>query len=123
MKLLVAGSRDFNDYNLLKNKIFELNIQPSTIVCGMTRGADMLGYQYGIDNSLKIEKYKPNWNLYGKSAGPIRNKLMADSLNRETDMAIIFWDGISKGSKNMISILDDKKINYKIIYYKEKENE
>lgn len=46
MKLLVAGSRYFKDYNLLKDAINKLNINPDLVICGMARGADMLGYRY-----------------------------------------------------------------------------
>ncbi len=90
MKLLVAGSRDFNDYNLLKDAINKLNINPDLVICGMARGADMLGYRYALENNINIEKHKPDWNAYGKRAGMLRNQQMCNRLSEE-DIAIIFF--------------------------------
>ena len=48
----------------------------------------------------KIEIFKAQCNKYGKSAGPIRNELMVQNC----DFVIAFWDGKSKGTRNLIQL-------------------
>jgi len=44
-KLIIAGSRDINDYDFLKQCIYDLDLEITEVVCGMCRsGVDMLGY-------------------------------------------------------------------------------
>ena len=58
MKVIIAGSRDFNDYTSLKNKmdIILKNQKDVTIVSGTARGADKLGERYAGENHHKVEK-------------------------------------------------------------------
>jgi len=125
VKLIVAGTRTFNDYNSMSNKIMELLIELSekgyniqndnvTIISGMASGADMLGVQFSLDFNLKLKQYPANWSKYGKPAGMIRNKQMAKVGN----VLIVFWDGISTGTKSMISIAKKEGLEVKIIKYK-----
>ncbi len=74
------------------------------IVSGTARGVDNLGEQLSDKLSLELTKFPANWSM-GKRAGHIRNGDMA----KYCDMAIIFHDGVSKGSKNMIEQM--KKLN------------
>lgn len=68
------------------------------IVSGTARGVDNLGEQLAMNLNLNLCKFPADWSL-GRGAGHIRNRDMA----KYTDIAIILWDGYSKGSKNMIS--------------------
>ena len=102
-KVIIAGTRDFADYELLKekcdailsNKRDDSNI---VIVSGTARGADRLGERYARERGYRIERYPADWDRDGNSAGPIRNAKMADNANA----LIAFWDGRSRGTKNMI---------------------
>lgn len=67
------------------------------IVSGTAKGVDQLGEQLAKKRGLKLAKFPAHWYL-GKGAGHIRNKDMADY----TDIAIVYWDGHSKGAENMI---------------------
>lgn len=58
----------------------------------------MLGERYALENGFEIERYIADWAKYGRSAGPKRNKQMAEV----SDYVICFWDGGSKGTKSMI---------------------
>jgi hypothetical protein len=53
---------------------------------------------------LKHMLFKADWDKHGKAAGPIRNQQMA----QEADGLIAFWDGKSRGTKDMIQ----KALNY-----------
>jgi hypothetical protein len=118
MKLIIAGSRGFNDYNFLskqmkkrffyKDEFFDFHCI-NEIVSGTAKGADTLGEHFAIKNCIDLVKFKPNWKKYGKKAGMVRNEQMA----KYADALICFWNGESKGSKHMI---DCMKILKKEIY-------
>ena len=104
-RIVVAGCRDYENYTRAKVYIdyciSEIKNKYTLIfVSGGCRGADYLGERYALENGYKIEKYKANWEKYGKSAGPRRNKKMAQI----ADYIICFWYGKSKGTKSMIML-------------------
>jgi len=110
MKVIIAGGRNFNDYDSLKNKLDTIlsNQKEVTIVSGTARGADRLGERYAEENHHKVEKYPAMWDIYGKSAGYKRNEEMA----KIADSCVVFWDGKSRGTKHMIDLA--KKFNLKL---------
>jgi hypothetical protein len=117
MKVIIAGSREFNDFHLMftqLNKIF-INGLPSKIVSGTAAGADKLGERYAEIMMIPVRKFPANWSKYGKSAGYKRNVEMADY----ADMLVAFWDGKSKGTKHMINIAENKELVVKVINYME----
>lgn len=99
MKVIIAGSRSFNDYLLLSQIM--ATVPASEIVCGEARGADSLGRKWAEENGIPIKSFPAQWELYGKSAGHIRNREMGDY----ADYLIAFWDGKSKGTKGMIDYM------------------
>ena len=116
-KVIIAGGRDFNDYELLKKKcdyyLSNLDTDEIIIVSGAARGADSLGEKYANEKNYKIDSHPADWNKYGKSAGYRRNKEMVDIASA----AICFWDGKSKGTKHTIDLCKEKRIPYKIVKY------
>lgn len=110
-KLLIAGSRDFNDYQLLKKSIKPENIE--CIISGCARGADTLAIKYAKEFNIPVEKYPADWNKYGRSAGYIRNKLMVS----KATAVICFWDGQSKGTRHTINITKEAKKPLKVVTY------
>ncbi len=102
-RVVIAGCRNYNDYNEAKKFIDAciLNICKENeiiILSGGASGADALGERYAQENDFKIERYPADWDKYGKAAGPIRNKEMAE----KCDYVICFWDGKSSGTRSMI---------------------
>lgn len=100
MRIIIAGSRNFNNYELLKKTLDGLldKREEIEIVSGAASGADYLGELYAKENGYKLTKLLADWQKYGKAAGPIRNKQMA----QYADGLVLFWDGNSRGSKNML---------------------
>lgn len=100
MKTIIAGSRTFNDYDLLKQKLdyFRKHNSVTEIVSGTAKGADQLGERYATENNIRITLFAADWNRHGKKAGPMRNRTMAEY----ADQLIAVWNGESKGTKNMI---------------------
>jgi hypothetical protein len=99
MKVIIAGGRDFDNYNLLQEKCDELiNSNLTEIVSGRAKGADTLGERYAKEQGFDTKLFPADWKTHGRKAGFIRNKQMADY----GEMLIAFWDGKSSGTKNMI---------------------
>src|SRR3954453_20720459 len=76
LRVLVFGGRDFNNVELLMgwlNTIHDTEVIAVLIEGGQT-GADTLARKFAKDKGILCETYKPDWNKYGKAAGPIRNK-------------------------------------------------
>jgi hypothetical protein len=114
-KVIVAGSRDFSDYKLLKSTLDKLFSQRTDIeiVSGMARGADSLAVKYAKKNHYPMSKFPANWKTEGTHAGFTRNKLMA----RYADACVCFWDGKSKGTCHMILIARNQNLQLRIIKY------
>jgi hypothetical protein len=103
MKVVVAGSRTIQQDAEIRrtlSRIFKwLNFMPSQIVSGGATGPDKSGESYAAMCGIELVKMPADWTKNGKAAGPIRNRQMAEY----ADMAIVFWDGKSAGTKNMIT--------------------
>lgn len=112
-KWIVAGSRTFQNYPLLCKELDKIRDQIDEIVCGEARGADMLGNTYAYDNDIKVKGFPADWEHDGKAAGFIRNEKMA----KYADKAIVFWDGKSVGSKDMIDRMEKLGKEVRVIYY------
>lgn len=115
-KVIIAGSREFNDYQLLVSKVNQILINrlPDVeIVSGTCRGADKLGEQYATEYNLSIKQFPADWNTHGKKAGYLRNVEMA----KYADACIVFWNGTSKGTKHMIDIATNRGLPLRIIKY------
>jgi predicted Rossmann-fold nucleotide-binding protein len=117
-KVIIAGSRGFSNYKLLKETCddFLRNIKKEyniVIISGGARGADKAGEKYASDEDLDLEIYPADWKKYGKSAGFMRNEQMANI----ADAVIAFWNGESHGTKHMIDIAEEKGLNVKVVNY------
>ena len=117
-KVIIAGSRGFSNYKLLKEKCNEYLREKRKeyniiIISGGARGADTLGEKYAQDEGFSLEVFPANWNKFGKSAGFKRNEQMAEF----ADALIAFWDGKSHGTKHMIEIMENKKLLVRVVNY------
>ena len=115
MRVIVAGSREFNNYHKLKKKLDSIlkNQTDITIISGTANGADKLGERYAEENHHKLEEYPAMWDVFGKSAGYRRNEEMA----KVADACVVFWDGKSKGTKHMIDLAKKHKLKLRIIIF------
>ena len=119
IKVIIAGTRDFNDYAFLKKNLdyFLQGINPNNeeieIVSGNARGADKLGERYAKEHNLPVKLFPANWDKYGKRAGYLRNQEMANY----ADVLIAFWDEKSKGTKHMIDIAKKQDLTVIVVGY------
>jgi ABC-type enterochelin transport system substrate-binding protein len=115
MKVIIAGGRNFNDYNKLRESCDNILVNQNEveIVSGTAAGADTLGERYAQEKGYEVKKFPAQWDLYGKSAGYKRNQQMAEY----ADGLIAFWDGKSKGTKHMIDIANKMGLKVRVIRY------
>jgi len=125
MRVIIAGSRDFNDFIFLEKKCDEILFNESTedlkFVCGMARGADLLGKKYADKHGYNVKSFYPDWDRYGKSAGYRRNEQMASYAKEDNGILIAFWDGVSKGTKHMIDLGNKYGLRVYVVNYSEGE--
>lgn len=119
-KVIVAGGRDFGNYEYLKEKLEDTfnslgdsDAHPIEIISGMADGADTLGIRYAEEHKLTMVLYPANWKRYPRMADILRN---VDMLAAATHL-VAFWDGKSHGTKHMIEIAKDKGIPVWIYKY------
>lgn len=121
VRVIIAGSRDFNDYNLLKENVKNIlkDYDNVEIISGTAKGADFLGEKYAKENNIKLKQFPAQWNLYGKQAGYIRNKQMAKYSIEDNSIGILiaFWNGTSKGTRHMINIAKEMNLQIHIIKF------
>jgi hypothetical protein len=113
MTVAIVGSRSFSDYSVLHSNVKKI-IPPSKItkiVSGGAHGANFLAERFADQYGIPLRIIYPNWSLYGKRAGAIRNELIV----KEADLVIAFWDGISPGTKISIDLCDKLKKDCKVI--------
>ena len=124
-RVIIAGSRDFNDIDKLTESCDSIISGFATddkeaeivIISGGARGADKLAEKYALAKGYKNEIMPADWNRFGKSAGYIRNAAMAQQATRRNGIGclIAFWDGKSHGTQHMIDIAEKKKMHVSII--------
>lgn len=138
--ICIAGSRDFDGPHCeaFLFRVMELFIEAhpgiwvDRIICGMAPGADLLGKKWAEAMSLDVLKMPADWdnleapnarikkNRYGKlynaNAGHDRNKDMAHA----ADCVIVFWDGISPGTAQMIDYCHEIKKPIQIVRFARK---
>jgi len=110
--LLIAGSRTFNNYEVLcKYADYFLQNQKGReiiIVSGGARGADALAEQYAKERGYTSVVMKADWDTFGKSAGYRRNEAMHQYLiNYSKRGCLCFWDGQSKGTAHNFELVKE----------------
>ena len=130
MKVAVIGGREFDNVNLVFQKLDKLNsMYPITaIVSGGARGADAIGKSYAEARNLEYKEFPALWHVldhpdalirerrgrkYDARAGFRRNRQIIDY----ADVVIAFWDGRSPGTKNSLEYATQVKKPMKIFYY------
>jgi hypothetical protein len=118
-KIIVAGGREFNDFELLRREFIAFCLERKygshdiEIVSGTAKGADKLGERLAELYEIPVNRMPADWDTHGKSAGYRRNADMA----AYADACIVFWDGESKGTKHMIDLAKKAGLELHVVYY------
>ncbi|MBR5591495.1 MAG: DUF2493 domain-containing protein [Kiritimatiellae bacterium] len=102
VKLAIVGSRTFTDYDKVKETVLKLFDQEvlAEIVSGGATGADSLAEQLADELGLSLTVFSAEWQRYGRSAGPVRNRKIV----KYADFVLAFAAATSRGTANTVSI-------------------
>ncbi len=100
MRVGIVGSRKFTNYQEFLAFLQHLDADITHVVSGGATGADTLAYRYAKSTAIPITTWFPNWDMYGKAAGMIRNKLIVD----DCELVIAFPGPNSIGTRGTISL-------------------
>jgi len=114
MRVIIAGSRDFEDYISLLVAIHLAKFEITEVVWGCARGVDTMGKRWADEHGIPDKPFPADWNKWGKSAGPRRNKQMAEY--GEALIAIYSKPGGTTGTRNMVKQAKAKGL--KVFVYK-----
>ena len=124
-RIIVAGGRNFNDFNLmtqsLDNILTQAKVDKIVVVSGKAKGADTLGERYAKLRGHAVAPFPADWNnisipgavvktnSYGKynsRAGHMRNEKMAryTAASPVRGVLVAFWNGNAGGTSSMIKI-------------------
>jgi len=103
MKLAIVGSRNYNNYlgfktilcSYLKGKV------PIMIISGGAKGVDSLAERYAKEKDIEIKIFYPEWSIYGRKAGPMRNLLIV----KECTHMLALPSQSGKGTQNSIKLV------------------
>jgi hypothetical protein len=107
-RLLVCGSRTFNDYDMLSvvlDHYVDTVDVPAVVINGGADGADMLARRWARAAGIPLVTVHADWKAHGKAAGPIRNQQMLDEYS--PDLVFAFYDkprAESRGTAHMVGI-------------------
>lgn len=117
MQILICGSREWDNFEVIRNTFRELKIEGDkyTIIHGGCSGADSIAGFIAKEMGCKVQVFTADWKTYGKRAGPIRNQKMLDI--GKPDMILAFHNKIetSKGTLDLISRAQNKGLQVKLI--------
>ena len=131
IKVIVAGNRDFDNGGIaifdstMSWLLPEHDYVDLEIISGGCTGADAMAEVYAKKRNIPLKVFPADWKKYGKYAGPIRNEEMAKYASSDEDdwgMLIAFWDGKSRGTKNMIDMAFKYGLDVHVIMWKREKN-
>ena len=116
VRLIIAGGRDFQDWDLLCKTLDELvgaRELEIEVVSGTARGADQLGERWAQLRGYPVRQFPADWQQHGKQAGWLRNQQMAQYATH----CVCFWDSKSRGTGHMINLARQQGLNLKVVIW------
>lgn len=104
MRVIVAGTRTITDAALVVRALERSGFDVATLIHGGARGVDELAGEWAATRGIPTEIYRADWFAYGKAAGPMRNRRMAEV----GEALVAVWDGVSPGTYDMIRQATDR---------------
>jgi len=101
MKLIIAGSRTFTDYQFLCQTLAPERNRITEVLHGGARGADQLGFRWALKHHIRSPCFAADWERFGKTAGVRRNHQMAQA----GDLLVAFHVHNSPGTAHMIACM------------------
>lgn len=81
MNVIITGSRDWNNTQLIYNKLDALleEFHSLTIIHGRAKGADFIAGVWAKKHGVPVVEFPAEWKRFGKAAGMIRNREMLEA--------------------------------------------
>ena len=104
MRVLVCGSRDFDDWPTML-WFCRTFLNGDVLIAGGARGADTLARKavVALGMAVAVQEFPADWDQHGKAAGPIRNQPMLDE--GQPDLVVAFLSkplAESRGTADMV---------------------
>jgi hypothetical protein len=90
--------------------------QPDRVVSGGAKGPDSwaLGWaRVNLDPGM-VKVYDPEWDTFGKAAGPKRTKWMLET--EQPDLTLVLWDGDSPGTRYTLEFLRELGLDHVVVF-------
>ncbi len=117
MKVIIAGSRGFKDYDLLVKVCDKMlsNLKKSDveIIVPTEFLSNTLSEKYAIERTYKFNRFHAD-HKYGKGANYVRGNEMI----KYADALMAFWNGSADSIKYMINLAKKNGLKIKIQLYK-----
>lgn len=112
MRLLIAGGRNLKPATAdIDTAVGYLGVTPTLVISGGAKGVDRAGEAWAEARGIPVRQYLPDWTRYRRSAGVRRNAEMV----RDCDVALVYWDGMSRGTGHTVELLGGSGKTYLII--------
>ena len=111
--VLVCGDRNWTDKDKIRKRLQDIP-RHMEIIVGGARGADRIAEDVAVQLGFSVNIYYAQWDKFGRSAGPIRNREMLD---QKPDLVIAFHSNISesKGTRDCVMEAQKRGIPTEII--------
>jgi len=114
LRVIVAGSRLFDNYKLLKDtmdsfigKLPEEEKKSLEFISGSAQGADIYGEVWEVNNHYLTRRFE--------LTSQEKLEEMVDYAAKDNGFLIAFWDGKSSGTKKLIDLAHERNLNMKIV--------
>src|SRR2546427_5550612 len=101
MKLIIAGSRTFTNYQRLCQTLALDRSRITQVLTGGARGAEVLGSRWAWKHAVRHQLFRADWERFGKTAGVRRNHQLAQA----GDVLVVFGDEPSPGTAHLIQCM------------------
>jgi hypothetical protein len=112
MKVVISGSRDIKDENIVFSFLDRSPFEITELVSGGARGVDQICEQWAFQHKIPVKQYKPDYHNQSPNIAPLlRNIEMAEY----GDALLAVWKDESRGTKHMIDQIQKRNKPYRII--------
>lgn len=110
MRVGIVGSRNCKNFDLSEMEKY-LPGDCAEIVSGGAQGADSYAERLAELKNIKLTRFEPDYQKYGKRAPLKRNEIIV----KNCDMLLAFWDGSSRGTAHAINICIKENVPVRVI--------
>jgi len=118
MRVIIAGGSTFDSLDYMNKCLTNMKEDMEVVISGRGWGADKLAETFACQHGIDLELFPANWGKYGEDAGYVRwSKVFS---TQGVDKVVLFWDGISEGTKTLKILAKEFDIPCDIYYYEDK---